>query len=400
MKLVLLVLLVQVVFIMKKDIYSFLTINELDPKPIYQQLIAGMEKYCSAAGKKASIPPERILSGKLAVSRTILRKALHHCVEKGLLVKRWGKGYVPVRDQQAGRILVLCSNNPDISSPQHYILPGIQQRATELGIELETILTGFIYDRSEEFVTELLEKGNYTGILNLTYVGGFEEPAMKALRKTRIPLYYPYVAEGWAKKQYFHCGCVNTKQMFYDALKILADGGSSRIITITVEKDGLFQLLGIRGYQEDELLSLQESLGMEADPERILYCKYDREAIYKALDELLAKRKDFDSVLCISDFFAIHVISYLKAHNYRIPEDVAVMGFCGFPGGQFLDPALSTMDYQYSSIGYNAVDRLLEIASKKYRKLPLGGVIDWIDYVPCIRKSTRDPQKQVKKASA
>ena len=115
---------------------------------------------------------------------------------------------------------------------------------------------------------------------------------------------------------------------------------------------------------------------------------------------MLAKRKDFDSVLCISDFFAIHVISYLKAHNYRIPEDVAVMGFCGFPGGQFLDPALSTMDYQYSSIGYNAVDRLLEIASKKYRKLPLGGVIDWIDCVPCIRKSTRDPQKQVKKVSA
>lgn len=387
-------------FIMEKDIYHFLVIDEHRSKPIYQQLIAGMEKFCSAVESGTNIPPERVLCEKLSVSRTILRKALLACVEKGLLVKRWGKGYFTGKKHRQERFLILTSNDPDIANPYQYILPGIQQRATELGIELETVLTSFIYDQSESFVTSLLEDGNYTGILYLTYMGGLEQPAMDALCRTKIPLYCPHTAEEWAKQQHFHCGCVDSKQMFYDALKILADGGSSRIVTLTGKKDGAYQLLGIRGYLEKEYLALQESMGVDPDPELIRYCAYSREAIYETLSDLLEKKKEFDSILCMSDFYAIHAISFLKAHDFRIPEDVAVMGYCGFSGGQFLDPPLSTMDYQYRSIGYKAVDRLLEIASQGYKKLPPGGVIDRLEYVPRIRKSTREIRQKEKKISA
>ena len=53
----------------------------------------------------------------------------------------------------------------------------------------------------------------------------------------------------------------------------------------------------------------------------------------------------------------------LRRHSLRVPEDISIMGFCGFPGGQFLEPGLSTIDFQYFQIGRNAVDRLLTIPS-------------------------------------
>ena len=89
----------------------------------------------------------------------------------------------------------------------------------------------------------------------------------------------------------------------------------------------------------------------------------------------------------------------IRAHIEKCGAKPSFLGYCGFPGGQFLDPPLSTMDYQYRSIGYRAVDRLLQIASMGYKKLPLGGVIDPIEYVPCIRKSTRKAGRQIKKVA-
>ena len=78
---------------MKHDIYSCLKIDGHCSLPIYQQIVAGMEKFCIAGEKDLTLPSERVLCEHLQVSRTILRKALNLCVEKGLLLKRWGKGY-------------------------------------------------------------------------------------------------------------------------------------------------------------------------------------------------------------------------------------------------------------------------------------------------------------------
>lgn len=383
---------------MKHAIYSCLKIDGHCSLPIYQQIVAGMEKFCIAGEKDLTLPSERDLCEHLQISRTILRKALNLCVEKGLLLKRWGKGYsIAGKKVPPKRFLILTCGDPDIANPYHYILPGIEQRAAELGIELDTVLDRFIYNRSETFVAKILKK--YSGILYLNYTCGLEEGALNALRNCRIPLYCPHVLDRWAEKEHFYCGCVNRRQMFADALQELIAGGGEKIVTMTGMQNPFYDQAGIRGYTPEEYSDLLESMGADPDPELVLHSPCKKEDIYKALDGLRAKKKEFDSVLCMSDFYAIHVISYLKEHKYRIPEDVAVMGYCGFPGGQFLDPPLSTMDYQYRSIGYRAVDRLLEIASMGYKKLPLGGVIDPIEYVPCIRKSTRKAGRQIRKVA-
>ncbi|MBO5723330.1 MAG: substrate-binding domain-containing protein [Lentisphaeria bacterium] len=375
---------------MQHEVYKFLKIDPNSSTPIYQQLFAGMQKFCAGKREGISLPSERELCEQLRISRTILRIALTLCVKAGFLVRRWGKGYSTTGRMDAPkRILILKNSSSDIADPYQYILPGIEQRAAELGIYRDILLDSFICNRGEEVVTKILENSNYTGILYLSYTCSLDTGALEALRKTKIPLYCPHVLDRWAAQEHFYCGCVNSKQMFADALKVLTDGGGTKIVTFAGEKNSFHEKTGIRGYNEKEYSELLESQGADPDPERIVYCACSRDSVFRAMDDLVLRKKEFDSVLCVSDFYAVHVIEYLKAHQYRIPEDVAVMGYCGFPGGQFLDPPLSTMDYQYHSIGYHAVDRLLEIASEKYRKLPQGGIVDPITYKVCIRESTR-----------
>ncbi|NMA39102.1 MAG: LacI family transcriptional regulator, partial [Lentisphaerae bacterium] len=56
---------------------------------------------------------------------------------------------------------------------------------------------------------------------------------------------------------------------------------------------------------------------------------------------------------------AIHAYQALKERQLRIPDDVAVMGFCGYPGGRFLEPSLSTIDLEYEQIGKMAAELML-----------------------------------------
>jgi DNA-binding LacI/PurR family transcriptional regulator len=44
----------------------------------------------------------------------------------------------------------------------------------------------------------------------------------------------------------------------------------------------------------------------------------------------------------------------------KIPEDVAVMGTCGYPDARLLSPPLSTVDYEYSKFAEMAVEMLNE----------------------------------------
>jgi len=63
--------------------------------------------------------------------------------------------------------------------------------------------------------------------------------------------------------------------------------------------------------------------------------------------------------MCFSDFYAIYVYEALNGLNIRIPEQVSVMGFCGYPGGQFMNPPLSTVDLMYENIGRDAAELML-----------------------------------------
>src|SRR5690606_21776273 len=72
-----------------------------------------------------------------------------------------------------------------------------------------------------------------------------------------------------------------------------------------------------------------------------------------------------DAVFAICDPIAIGVMMTLKNNNIKVPEEVAVVGFCDEPVAKVIEPQLSTLVQPAFDIGGLAVELLLnQIKSK------------------------------------
>ena len=60
-----------------------------------------------------------------------------------------------------------------------------------------------------------------------------------------------------------------------------------------------------------------------------------------------------------NDLIAIGAIKALKLRGYKIPDDIAIIGFDNISEGRILDPSLTTIDIPRRFMGQTAVDQLI-----------------------------------------
>ena len=63
---------------------------------------------------------------------------------------------------------------------------------------------------------------------------------------------------------------------------------------------------------------------------------------------------------CMNDMIAYGCIKALHKHNYKVPNDVSVIGFDDLPSSNLSDPPLTTIRVSTHQIGRRAVERLAE----------------------------------------
>lgn len=90
--------------------------------------------------------------------------------------------------------------------------------------------------------------------------------------------------------------------------------------------------------------------GIEVSPQAIidfdwnLWQRSPPRAIYQSLDVLFPTgRVPFDALFLLRDDMAVAAMTWLKAHGYQIPRDVAVVGFANENYSQYLDPPLASI---------------------------------------------------------
>ncbi len=71
-----------------------------------------------------------------------------------------------------------------------------------------------------------------------------------------------------------------------------------------------------------------------------------------------------------NDLIAVGAMRAFKEAGYRIPEDVAVIGFDDLPVAQYFDPPLSTVEVPKNYLGETAAGRLIQVIEEK-NTLPL-----------------------------
>ena len=90
-----------------------------------------------------------------------------------------------------------------------------------------------------------------------------------------------------------------------------------------------------------------------------------RENGYKAAKKLLKKNKNITSIFTCNDAMAIGVMQFLKENNYKIPDDISLIGFDDVEADLLLDPPLSTIRVLKIEMGVEVMRLMSDILKKK-----------------------------------
>ena len=140
------------------------------------------------------------------------------------------------------------------------------------------------------------------------------------------------------------------------AVAYLADLNHDRLAYIGGNKDSYVDLNRFAGFQA--------GLARAGIPHREEYTvagDFTRETGYLAMQRLLALSELPTAVLCCSDMSAIGAIEAIRGAGLSVPEDISVLGFDDIELAEYIQPALTTIRQDMTTIGRRAVELLDEL---------------------------------------
>ncbi|MFC5649161.1 LacI family DNA-binding transcriptional regulator [Paenibacillus solisilvae] len=87
------------------------------------------------------------------------------------------------------------------------------------------------------------------------------------------------------------------------------------------------------------------------------------------IKRLVNEAEDKPAILCSSDIYALDILRFLKTHKIRVPEHVGVMGFDNIDILNYVNPPLTTIDFNVDEIGRRSAELLIE--NIKGKDIPL-----------------------------
>lgn len=90
-------------------------------------------------------------------------------------------------------------------------------------------------------------------------------------------------------------------------------------------------------------------------------CDFTEKNIKKAVEKLFKKDHNPDAILASAERIAIRSYEVLKEMKLRIPEDVALVGFCDNPISRLIEPSLTSIHQPTFDIGQSAARLLIEM---------------------------------------
>jgi len=107
---------------------------------------------------------------------------------------------------------------------------------------------------------------------------------------------------------------------------------------------------------------------------------------YELTSRLIKQKKKFTAIFAANDLMAIGAIKALKAGNFKVPEDIEVIGFDNIEVSQMIEPSLSTVTQPVYEMGARGAKMLIYIIEgKKIRKKNI-----ILDPELVLRESTRN----------
>ncbi len=198
------------------------------------------------------------------------------------------------------------------------------------------------------------------GWLNSSYMGMIyisQYPRDMTSLLPRLP--YPVICAYAYTNDGIPCINYDDQQGALLATSHLAKLGRKRIAMISGVVDSIPMTKRFAGYQR----ALVQA-GLSFSPEYVCIGSWNESSGYDAMKQLLALPERPDAVFCQSDYLAIGAIRAVKEAGFRVPEDIAIVGFDDIDAASVVDPKLTTIAPPHVEIGMEAVHKLFSIVNK------------------------------------
>jgi DNA-binding LacI/PurR family transcriptional regulator len=103
-------------------------------------------------------------------------------------------------------------------------------------------------------------------------------------------------------------------------------------VELTVTRDRL------RGYRD-----ALEAHGIGYDPHRVMFAEFNAHSAASATIDLLSQSPPPDAILALDDMLAIAAMRTAKQQGYRVPDDLAIIGFNDSPLCEYVEPRLTSV---------------------------------------------------------
>nr|WP_319572604.1 LacI family DNA-binding transcriptional regulator [uncultured Draconibacterium sp.] len=140
----------------------------------------------------------------------------------------------------------------------------------------------------------------------------------------------------------------------YRATRHLIDSGRTRIAHLG---GPMALLIGQR--RKDGYLKALSEAGIPADENLILEADSFEKA-RMAIMKLINQRKKFDGVFATNDLTAIGAMQTIQKKGYKIPDEIAIVGFSDGRFSGITDPTLTSVDQHGYEMGTQATQMLLK----------------------------------------
>ena len=273
--------------------------------------------------------------------------------------------YVPNRMAQGLKVgrtrsvgVVVCSMNNNFVAE---MLDGIDSTCTSKGYQLIIMQSKESYLQEKECI-EWLFAGGIEGLLISPTLETSDFSQLSALQKNGLPV---VLFDRLSDQINADKIGANNRKGAYEATMHLINNGYRSIAHLTANAALSIADERLKGYQD----ALRNS-NITFRPEFLKFCDYTnaetaKYELNKAVAELMSLSLKPDAFFTGSDQVSTGSVKALKNQGFRIPEDIAIIGFTNTPHAEIFSPPLSTVHQPAFEIGQLAAEKLFAALKRK-----------------------------------